>query len=114
MVAEIKRQVALRREHSLYDIRQQAIIVDARGQGVPPERLEALTERIAKVTGVPAENIEVLAYPTDAPPPTVNKPAAPKGKAGTAKGTAGGILSIAFGPIQGAIAQAAMDKRVAE
>jgi len=114
MVAEIKRQVAARRVHGKYDIRQQAIVIDARGQGVPPERLEALTERIAKATGVPAENIEVLAYPTDAPPPTVGKPAAAKGRARAVKGTAGGIFSVAFGPIQGAIAQAAMDKRVAE
>ena len=114
LVAEIKRQVTARRSHGPYDIRQQAIVIDARGQGVPPERLEALTERIARATGVPAENIEVLAYPADAPPPTVNKPAAAKGKAAAVKGTAGGILSLAFGPIQGAIAQAAMDKRVAD
>jgi len=114
MVAALKRQVAARRAHGPFDIRQQAIVIDARGQGVPPERLEALTERIAKATGVPAENIEVLAYPTDAPPPTVGKPAAAKGRARAVKGTAGGIFSVAFGPIQGAIAQAAMDKRVAE
>ena len=81
---------------------------------MPPERLEALTERIAKATGVPAENIEVLAYPTDAPPPTVNKPTAAKGRTGAVVKGSVGILSIAFGPIQGALAQAAMDKRVAD
>ena len=70
-----------------------------------------MSERIAKATGVPAENIEVLAYNSDAPPPTVKKPAT---KAGAFKGVAGGIFSIGWGPIQGAIAQAAMDKRVSD
>ena len=62
MIKELKRQIDMRSEHGSPNIKQQAIIIDLRGQKASLEQINKLVERIAKETGVPKENIQVLTW----------------------------------------------------
>jgi hypothetical protein len=78
LVREVTRQVTARREHGPYDIRQQAVIVDARGQQLKPGQAAALRARLVTATGLPPENIEIVAWePVSTPATPSAAPAAP-------------------------------------
>jgi hypothetical protein len=62
LVREVTRQVSARREHGPYDIRQQAVIIDARGQKLKPGQAAALRVRLAAASGLAPENIEIVAW----------------------------------------------------
>ena len=80
LVREVTRQVRARREHGPYDIRQQAVIIDARGQKLKPGQAAALRTRLAAASGLAPENIEIVAW-EPAAAKSAGTPAAPKAAA---------------------------------
>jgi hypothetical protein len=62
LIAKLKRQVAMRAEHGPANVKQQAIILDLRGQKAKLKDINRLTDRVARETGVPLENIQVISW----------------------------------------------------
>ncbi|NLX10737.1 MAG: DUF4157 domain-containing protein [Chloroflexi bacterium] len=62
LIKELVRQIGMRRTDLAYDIRQQSIILDMRGQKVPMLELLRLARRVAAETGVPIENIQIVTW----------------------------------------------------
>jgi hypothetical protein len=52
----------MRAEHGPANVKQQAIILDLRGQKAKLKDINRLTDRVARETGVPLENIQVISW----------------------------------------------------
>ena len=61
LIRELVRQITMRREGP-YDLRQQGIILDFRGQVVPEADLLDLLNRVSNATSVPIENIQIVTW----------------------------------------------------
>ena len=62
LIAKLKGQIAMRRRNLPYDVRQQGIILDFRGQKVSSDEINILILKIHQATSVPAENIQVVRW----------------------------------------------------
>jgi hypothetical protein len=62
LIAELERQITARAAQGPVNTRQQAIILDLRGQTVAQAEIVQLANDISSRTGVPVENIQVLIW----------------------------------------------------
>ena len=62
LVAELKRQVEARREHGPADVKSQSVILDMRGQKASRAELIQLAQRIARETGLPVGNVQIVTW----------------------------------------------------
>lgn len=71
---KLEKQIADRKEKGPFDIKQQTIVMDIRGQKATPQQLQKLGKTVAQRVGVPTKNIQIVIWDT----PESSKPGSAK------------------------------------